>query len=86
MTDTQTAEGNSSTAGLKRHREAPPIPNVAVLPADALLTRRQMAALSGYTEQAFKKWARENRGPAITVVEGRPRYRVADARIWLGAA
>ena len=63
-----------------------PIPDIQVLPPDALLTRRQMAVLSGYTEQAFKKWAKEHRGPRITVVEGRPRYRVADARAWLGAA
>lgn len=62
------------------------IPDLRTLPLDALLTRRQIAAISGYTEQAFKKWARENRGPRITRVEGRPRYRVEDARKWLGAA
>ncbi|CDX62883.1 hypothetical protein MPL3365_80051 [Mesorhizobium plurifarium] len=64
---------------------AEPLPDLASLPSDAVLTRRQMSALSGYTVQAFKKWAREGRGPAITPVEGRPRYRVADARAWLGA-
>lgn len=61
-------------------------PNLATLPADALLTRKQMSALSGFTEQAFKKWARQRRGPNVTIIEGRPRYRVADARAWLGAA
>lgn len=61
-------------------------PDLRDLPPDALLTRRQMAAISGFTDQSFKKWARENRGPRITVVEGRPRYRVDDARKWLGAA
>ncbi|MER9654406.1 hypothetical protein NKJ26_12935 [Mesorhizobium sp. M0152] len=61
-------------------------PNLAALPADALLTRKQMSALSGFTEQAFKKWARLRRGPNVTVIEGRPRYRVADARAWLGSA
>ncbi|MER9579229.1 hypothetical protein NKI78_26980 [Mesorhizobium sp. M0400] len=65
---------------------SPSTPNLAVLPPDALLTRKQMSALSGFTEQAFKKWARERRGPHITVIEGRPRYRVADARAWLGAS
>lgn len=62
------------------------VPDVAALPPDALLTRQQMVALSGYSEAAFKKWARESRGPAITVVEGRPRYRAADARAWLAGA
>ncbi|WJI60696.1 hypothetical protein NLY43_18925 [Mesorhizobium sp. C416B] len=61
-------------------------PDLSTLPPDALLTRKQMSALSGFTEQAFKKWARLCRGPHITVIEGRPRYRVADARAWLGAA
>jgi hypothetical protein len=64
---------------------AEPMPDLAALPSDAVLTRRQMSALSGYKVQTFKKWAREGRGPAITSVEGRPRYRVADARTWLGA-
>lgn len=60
------------------------LPELGALPSDALLTRKQMALLSGYTEQAFKKWARENRGPKVTTVEGRPRYRVEEARKWLG--
>jgi hypothetical protein len=62
------------------------LPDVAKLPADALLTRQQLVALSGFTEQAFKKWARESRGPAITVVEGRPRYRAEAVRAWLSGA
>jgi len=62
------------------------VPDIAKLPDDALLTRQQVVLLSGFTDQALKKWARENRGPAITVVEGRPRYRVADARAWLAGA
>ncbi|MBL8577764.1 MAG: hypothetical protein JNK47_11090 [Mesorhizobium sp.] len=59
------------------------IPDIGALPADALLTRQQMVALSGYSEAAFKKWGRQRRGPAFVVVEGRPRYRAADARAWL---
>lgn len=58
-------------------------PDIAALPDDALLTRAQLSALSSYTIAAFKRWAREDRGPRITRVEGRPRYRVADARAWL---
>jgi len=60
-----------------------PIPNLAEMPGDALMTLKQVAALSSFTEQAFKKWAREGRGPTITRVEGRPRYRVADVRRWI---
>lgn len=47
------------------------IPDIRSLPADALLTRRQIAAISGYTEHAFRKWARLGRGPRITLIEGR---------------
>lgn len=62
------------------------IPDIRSLPADALLTRRQIAAISGYTEHAFRKWARLDRGPRITLIEGRPRYRVEDAQEWLRGA
>jgi len=77
-----------STGTLRKPRTFQPIkvPDISKLPPDALLTRQQLAALAGFTEQALKKWARESRGPAITVVEGRPRYRVADARAWLSGA
>lgn len=61
-------------------------PDLQQLPPDALLTRQQMVAISGYALQTFKKWARENRGPHITFVEGRPRYRVEDAQKWLRGA
>ena len=59
------------------------LPDIARLPDDALLTRGQLAALTGFTEQAFKKWAREGRGPAITRIEGRPRTTVRDYRQWV---
>ena len=61
------------------------LPDIARLPDDALLTRGQLAALTGFTEQAFKKWAREGRGPAITRIEGRPRTSVRDYRQWVNA-
>lgn len=59
------------------------LPDLTLLPPDALLTRNQMVALSGFSMAAFRKWAREDRGPAITFVQGRPRYRVETALEWL---
>ncbi len=76
---------NQAQCAQKRFHRVVDIPDLNNLPPDALLTRAQMAAISGFTDQAFKKWASENRGPVITRVEGLPRYRVADARKWLGA-
>lgn len=64
----------------------PPVPDIATLPADALLTRNQVAALSGFALQTLKMWPAQGKGPRVTVVEGRPRYRVADIRQWMGAA
>lgn len=61
-------------------------PDIASLPDDALLTRAQLAALTGFTDQAFKKWAKEGRGPAITYVEGRPRTKVRHFREWVDGA
>jgi hypothetical protein len=83
-----TQEAGLPTAPARARRKFAPVvvPDISHLPDDAVLTRKQMIALSGFKESAFKKWAREKRGPAITTVEGLPRYRVADARIWLGAA
>lgn len=62
-----------------------PLPSIELgrLPDEALLTRRQVAHLSGFTIGALKKWGREQRGPRVTTIEGRPRYRVADVREWL---
>ena len=61
------------------------IPNLDNLPPSALLTRDQVAALSGFALVTLKKWSSENRGPKITRVEGRPRYRAADVTAWLNA-
>jgi hypothetical protein len=83
-----TEELELPAAPVRARRKFAPVvaPDISKLPDDAVLTRKQMIALSGFKESAFKKWAREQRGPTITTVEGLPRYRVADARIWLGAA
>jgi hypothetical protein len=53
------------------------------LPADALLTRRQLEQITGFRSQTFKNWAAAGRGPRITTIEKRPRYRAADVRDWL---
>lgn len=60
------------------------IPDLAKLPPDALLTRRQVAALTGFANQTLKVWPSKGVGPKITRVNGRPRYRVADLRAWMG--
>jgi hypothetical protein len=60
-----------------------PIPDLDALPDCAAIVRKQLSLLSGYSEQALKKCAREGRGPRVTMIEGRPRYRVADVRAWL---
>jgi predicted site-specific integrase-resolvase len=64
------------------HRDTP---DISALPADALLTRNQVAALSGFALQTLKMWPAQGKGPRVTTVEGRPRYRVADVRQWMGA-
>ncbi len=63
----------------------PAPPDLASLPPDALLTRNQLAALSGFKLQTLKMWPAQGKGPRVTRVEGRPRYRVADVRQWMGA-
>ena len=60
-------------------------PDLAELPADALLTRRQVCALSGFALVTLQVWSAKGRGPKITHIEGRPRYRVQDVREWMGA-
>lgn len=62
-----------------------PVPDLDALPGGALLTRRQLADVSGFQVVTLKLWVRQGRGPRITTVEGRPRYRVRDVREWMGA-
>lgn len=50
----------------------------------ALITRRQLAQFSGFALQTLKKWPAEGKGPRVTRVEGRPRYRMSDVRAWMG--
>jgi predicted DNA-binding transcriptional regulator AlpA len=58
--------------------------DLSTLPADALLTRRQVADATGFSEITLKTWAAKSRGPKITRIEGMPRFRVADVRAWMG--
>ncbi|MDW5315503.1 hypothetical protein [Rhizobium sp. PL01] len=62
------------------------IPDLDKLPADALLTIKQVSALSSFTEQALLKWAKNGKGPTVTRLEGRPRYRAADIRSWFSGS
>jgi hypothetical protein len=71
------------TSTRPRTRKPLPTPNLDTLPAHAVITRKQLALLSGFSEQALKKWAREGRGPRVTMIEGHPRYRADDTRAWL---
>lgn len=59
------------------------LPNIDELPPSALLTRAQLAKVSGFAEVTLKVWAAEGRGCPLTRVEGRPRYRVDHVRAWL---
>lgn len=70
----------------KRQRPAEAPPDLSRLPPDALLTRRQLSMLTGFTVQTFILWERNGRGPQILRVENLPRYRAADVRAWLGQA
>lgn len=60
-------------------------PDLASLPDDVLLSRKQLAAITGFSIPAFKLWAKHGRGPSVTRIEGMPRYRAADVRAWLAA-
>ncbi len=62
------------------------IPDLRKMPPDALLTRKQVSAISGYALITLKLWARAGRGPRITRVEGYPRYRAEDVSNWIAGA
>jgi hypothetical protein len=59
-------------------------PDLSALPPDALLTRKQLVPICGFCLQTLKTWPAKGKGPKVTTVEGRPRYRVADVRAWMG--
>lgn len=53
------------------------------LPASAFLTRAQLAPVLGFSQRTLKRWPVEGRGPRITYLENRPRYRVSDVLAWI---
>lgn len=68
-------------------------PDLGALPDCALITRAQLAAIAGVGVETLKAWdyGRQGRGwavgqakgPAVTRIETRPRYRVGDVKAWL---
>ena len=70
---------------IPKKAHAQDVPDLSKLPPDALLTRDQVAALSGFAVVTLKVWAPKGRGPKITYLEGRPRFKVRDVREWMEA-
>lgn len=64
-------------------RQNTPVPDLNKLPPDALLNDRQVSLLSGFSEYTLRVWRMKSKGPVVTYVEDRPRYRVADYRAWV---
>jgi hypothetical protein len=54
-------------------------------PDEVLITPKELEAMSGFTQAAFRLWRREGRGPRCVKVEGRPRYLLRDVRAWLSS-
>lgn len=75
---------------VKRRREElrrnTPVPDLEKLPDCALLTERQLSLVSGYAEITLRIWRMRNTGPRVTMVQGRPRYTVRDARAWMAGS
>lgn len=60
-----------------------PTIDIDKLPDSVLLTRKQVQEISGFALITLKVWAKSGRGPKITWIEGRPRFRAADVRSWM---
>jgi hypothetical protein len=69
-----------------RAYSARPVPNLNELPDDALLTDAHVAVISTFPVVTLKYWRKTGRGPHVTTIEGRPRYRAADVRAWINGA
>ena len=59
-------------------------PDLEQLPPSSFLSRAQVAEIIDFSVPTLKRWAAEGRGPHITYLEGRPRYRVRDLQAWIG--
>jgi len=59
----------------------PEIKDISDLPE--LISRSQLAIFTGLAEQTFNRWATEGKGPRITKLGGRVRYRKQHVIDWL---
>lgn len=59
------------------------LPDLDQLPPLSLLTYRQVALATGLSLSSIKRWAGAGRGPKMTRVEGVPRFKVRDVKLWL---
>lgn len=64
-------------------QSTPEILDLQSLPASAFVTRAQLAPALGFSLPTLKRWAGEGKGPRITYLENRPRYRVSDVLEWI---
>lgn len=61
------------------------MPDLASLPDHALLTPKQVHALTGFAVITLRVWAAKGRGPKVTRIEGVPRYMARHIREWMEA-
>lgn len=66
----------------RRQRRATVVPDLNMLPDQALLTRDQVAQLTSFSLPTLKLWAKLGKGPKLVRVEGRPRYPAGALRQW----
>ena len=71
------------SAKKSRAYAARPVPDLNELPDDALLTVAHVSAVSTFPVSTLKYWRGRGRGPRVTTIEGLPRYRAGDVRVWL---
>ncbi|WP_370644478.1 helix-turn-helix transcriptional regulator [Ruegeria sp. SCSIO 43209] len=62
---------------------SPEILDLQSLPISAFVTRAQLAPFLGFSLPTLNRWASEGKGPRITYLENRPRYRVSDVLAWI---
>jgi hypothetical protein len=53
---------------------------------DALLDDLQLGALAGRSAATIKRWRRLGKTPRVVMLNGLPRVRAGDARLWLRGA
>jgi len=53
---------------------------------DALLDDLQLGALAGRSAATIKRWRRLGKTPPVVMLNGLPRIRAGDARLWLRGA